>query len=240
VAQEPQLHFYPGDKRVIFYAKGRPLVDAEAWGGPAREQPRFGTQKYAAVPTEAGRFVIFGIVKYRTSSWEKSNIPWGARLKINPLDFNDLVYEDNLGKWHSVRQATTGPSIPRGLSRGDVQREYFLRYGDDMPPKMWLFNDFGPKAIRYFKDKNHNRRLDKDQGEALMGEMFHTTPGNEAEAFKFKAAHPHSDAPPPATMDESHGCIHLKPYDRDKLQAAGAFKPGTTLIIHEYDEHVPR
>jgi len=45
-----------------------------------------------------------------------------------------------------------------------------------------LFNDFGPVAVRYFRDDNHNRRLDGK--EYLSGEMFHTTPDNEAQAAR--------------------------------------------------------
>ena len=75
-------------------------------------------------------------------------------------------------------------------------------------------------AIRYFKDRNNDGRL--DAGETLSGEMFHTTPDNEAS--------------PAASMYESHGCIHLRPAQRDRMMNAGGFRRGMPLVIHTYSE----
>ena len=93
-------------------------------------------------------------------------------------------------------------------------------------PRTWVFNDFGPEAIRYFKDLNHNGKLDGK--EQLKGEMFHTAPDNEAQQAQGK----------PIVMGESHGCIHLRPVERDQLKAKGAFELGRALIIHTYKERL--
>lgn len=37
-------------------------------------------------------------------------------------------------------------------------------------------------------------------------------------------------------MTESHGCIHLKPPDRELLKKEGAFEYGTPFVVHEYSE----
>lgn len=79
-------------------------------------------------------------------------------------------------------------------------------------------------AIRWFKDLNGNGVLDGK--EALSGQMFHTTPDNEAQTANGEKV----------ILAPSHGCIHLKPADRDRLSALGAFKPGTKFIVHRYDE----
>lgn len=100
-------------------------------------------------------------------------------------------------------------------------------YGKYSVPETWVFNDFGPIAIRWFRDVNGNGKLDVD--ERLSGQMFYTTPDNEAQAA-FKQ---------PVTLTESHCCIHLKPVDRDRLFSAGAFKPGTRFTVHRYDETAP-
>jgi hypothetical protein len=86
-------------------------------------------------------------------------------------------------------------------------------------PATWVFNDFGPLAIRFFKDTNHNGIL--DQNEKLSGEMIHTTPKNEAQYRRHQ----------PVTLEESHGCIHIAPRDRDQLNLMGAFTRGTPLVI---------
>ncbi|GAA3916134.1 L,D-transpeptidase [Litoribacillus peritrichatus] len=114
-----------------------------------------------------------------------------------------------------------------GIERQDVIKQHESLYGKDVSPKVpktWIFNDFGPVAIRYFKDLNNNGKL--DGRETLSGEMFHTTPDNEAEyAQKL-----------PVRLYPSHGCIHLKPTDRDKLFSIGAFKRGTLFTVHKYTE----
>ena len=91
-----------------------------------------------------------------------------------------------------------------------------------------MFNDFGPWAVRYFADKNRNKKL--DGAESLSGEMIHTTPNNEGQISQGQAV----------TLFPSHGCIHVSPIDRDRLHAAGAFDRGVDLIIHGYNETVPR
>jgi hypothetical protein len=101
-------------------------------------------------------------------------------------------------------------------------------YGPDSGlPDKWVFNDFGPFAVRYFVDKNRNHR--RDRNEALSGEMIHTTPQNEAEVSRgLKVG-----------MHPSHGCIHVDPIDRDRLHSAGAFDRGIDLLIHGYNEPLP-
>lgn len=116
-----------------------------------------------------------------------------------------------------------------------IKREYWARFGDsgkfdldrDLVPDVWIFNDFGPMAVRYYRDTNHDRRLSK--GEALSGEMIHTTPINETEAALGK----------PVVLAPSHGCIHVSPASRDRLALAGAFARGNDLVIYEYSAAVP-
>ncbi len=56
--------------------------------------------------------------------------------------------------------------------------------------------------------------------------MFHTTPENEAEEATGSTIR----------LVPSHGCIHLKPNDRDRLFTLGAFKRGTSFTVHKYHE----
>lgn len=37
-------------------------------------------------------------------------------------------------------------------------------------------------------------------------------------------------------MNNSHGCIHLKPSDRDHLISIKALAAGVKLVIHPYEE----
>ena len=71
-----------------------------------------------------------------------------------------------------------------------------------------------------------NRR--RDANERLSGEMIHTTSINEGQSYQSNGREVY--------LFDSHGCIHIKPIDRQKFLDAGAFRKGTTLIIHSYDE----
>jgi hypothetical protein len=60
--------------------------------------------------------------------------------------------------------------------------------------------------------------------------MIHTTPVYGAATTLGKNVN----------LKSSHGCIHLKPHDRDALEKAGAFIKGTDLTIHQYEETIPK
>ena len=115
------------------------------------------------------------------------------------------------------------------ITKRRVELRHSEIYGLADFPDTWIFNDFGPIAVRYFRDKNKNRRL--DTGEELKGEMIHTTPSSEFQTTR------HRNDPSAVELDYSHGCIHIKPIDRDTFLEAGAFRQGMTLVIHNYDEH---
>jgi hypothetical protein len=228
MAKHEEIDLFPGERRLVYLIDGSPVLEAEAWCGPPTEHPAVGDEPFGAGPTDPGTFVISGSERHSTAKWKWSRVRWGSRLRPNPKDIEDLLWEDSPGHWRSVKKVT-------GLRRANVAHRFFNLYGEWRVPETWLFNDFGPIAIRYFKDLNHDGRLDGREG--LSGEMFHTTPDNEAETAKFLKANPgktSDDAP--VTMYESHGCIHLSPAQRDAFINAGAFKSGMKLVIHSYAE----
>jgi hypothetical protein len=227
------LHFYPGDKRVVWMVGGKIEVSAEAWGG---EEPAAGAAGERMRPqrTTPGRFVIHSYAPYRTRSWDMAKIQWGAELKVERTKENQkrVLYRTGLrhGAWRPVQ------SLIPWLTYDLMKKFYGQLYGDsgyydanrDGIPDKWIFNEFGPLAVRYFRDLNNNRVLDED--EHLSGEMIHTIPLNEAQDLRGR----------PVTFTVSHGCIHIAPTARTRLRDGGAFDRGTTFIVHRYDEHLPR
>lgn len=208
-----ELHLYPGQKLLLAIdnkvVKGR----FEAWGGPSKMGSDI---RMAEEPTWPGEYIINTAHAYRTNTWLLSRIKWGVILKDMPAK-NDVWYKLPSGKWASI-------SKDHNISRNDILKLNFDLYGVRKIPKSWVFNDFGPIAIRWYKDLNNNKVLDGK--ERLSGQMFHTTQQNEAEHATGK----------PLAMTHSHGCVHLKPAERDKLFAIGAFKPGTRFIVYKYNE----
>jgi hypothetical protein len=216
-----ELHFFPGQKTLIWLVDGKVEAKAEAWGG---EAPVSGVDYGIMKPrrTTPGKYVIFSSAPYRTNTWPLSKIKWGTRLKVQ-LDKSGVervVYETGTLA-HTWK-------VLEGISKDQLVSMYFQLYGKKMMPDAWVFNDFGPVSVRYFKDKNRNKKLDK--GELLSGEMIHTTPINEAQTATSQ----------PVGLEPSHGCIHVKPIDRDRFAKTGAFKQGTDFIIHDYKDVVPK
>jgi hypothetical protein len=209
-----EIHFYPGQHLLIVRNKRAIIGRFEAWGGPSSIVLHPGAMQEE--PTWPGRYVIERAEAYRTPSWERAKIKWGTRLKDTKTD---VMYQLPSGAWGSL-------SKDFNISRAQVQEWNFDLYGLKVIPATWLFNDFGPIAIRWFKDANGNKILDGK--ERLSGQMFHTTPYDEMRHAQKKPVH----------LVASHGCIHLKPAERDRLFAIGAFKPKTDFIIHRYNEKI--
>jgi hypothetical protein len=182
--------------------------------------------------TTPGRYVIHSYKPYTTASWQLSRLSWGTKLKIDASG-KHLLYETGLTRhpWAPVETLVPIATLPAIAALYKACFGTSRRYdadGDGIP-EVWVFNDFGPFAVRYFVDKNRNKRLDTKGGERLSGEMIHTTPVNEGQVQQGN----------PVALRESHGCIHVSPGDRDRFLAEGAFAQGNDLVVHGYDEMIP-
>lgn len=208
------IHFYPGQDLLVVNKDDRSFSRFEAMGGPAK----IGNDvRMAEEPTWPGQYIIDRAEAYRTPTWTMSKLAWGTKLRDMPSKL-DIWYALPSGKWGSLNQLF-------GTATRDVIMDMHNElYGKRKVPDTWVFNDFGPIAIRWYKDINRNKVLDGK--ELVSGQMFHTTPDNEAEAALGL----------PVRLMPSHGCIHLKPNDRNRLFAIGAFKQGTSFTVHKYYE----
>jgi hypothetical protein len=226
---EAQLHFFPGPKTLLWIVGKKIAAEAEAWGGvKAIKGVHYRGMKPR--PTTPGSYVVSGVGPYRTNSWDTSKIRWGTPLRVAP-DGDHVLYQRSSfpEQWRRVDRA-----IP-GVTLDDIRDYFFALWGDnkrydsngDGIPDVWVFNDFGPWAVRYFADPNRNRKLDGKEYE--LGEMIHTTPKTEA----------NTDRNQPVPLDASHGCIHVRPLDRDRFRKIGAFNAGTLFVVHDTGEIVP-
>lgn len=227
-----ELHFFPGSHLLLWLADGAVRLRAEAWGG---EDPDASVDYGEMKPrkTAPGRYIVHSFAPYKTlpwGPWDTSKIRWGTKLRV---ERGEVLYEtgSRTEPWRPVS------TVIKGVTTDQIRRYFRRLFGDksrydfdgDYIPEVWVFNDFGPKAVRYFRDKNNNGRLDRDKGERLSGEMIHTTPKSEGQAERRDAV----------TLEPSHGCIHVAPASRELFAGAGAFRRGTVLIVHTYDEDVP-
>ena len=218
-----QVHFYPGDKLLLYIVDEKVQLRAEAWGGPPTREPDKAMDR---LPTHAGVFVIDCIEPYRTTTWSRSKIRWGTPIRRSRTRAKKIEYRDESGKWRPLLAKDSEGEIT--APRLEELHEHMYGLAGDFPDT-WFLNDFGPKAVRYYEDRNKNRK--RDPNERLSGEMIHTTPDDEA------ATEHHPKDARKIPLGKSHGCIHIRPIDRDDFTNAGAFRQGMTLIIHGYDEH---
>ena len=209
-----ELRFVPALKQLYLFVDGKASRAFEAWGGPDRVVK---DTIMDAGPTDAGDFVIDWVGAYATRTWTWSKIKWGSAVKASGAE---VFFETSPGKWKKTA------AIDPVLTREAIIARHFEVWGEARVPDRGVFNDFGPTAIRYFRDRDRDGK--RDANEPLSGEMLHTTPENEAEAAAGRRL----------KMTESHGCIHLKPLDRDELMKAGAFERGTPLKIYDYGVRV--
>lgn len=234
------LHYYPGHFQnsansipgtssrwggglLVYIKNGKVAYKSEAWGGFSETvKDTRGGPDYT--PTPAGHFVLENPAVYRTPSWLMSQIKWGTPIKDAPSE-KSLPEHQKTDVWYRLANGNWG-SIQKdfGIDRKHITDTYFNLYGIKGIPKTWVFNAFGPLAVRYFKDTNNNKK--RDANEKLEGSMFHTTAENEAE-FKLGKS---------ITMTNSHGCIHLNPADRSQLVNLKAFRGGMDLVIYPYDK----
>lgn len=225
------LEFYPGVHVMIWVVDGHPSLWVQAWGG---SDPVPGWDDGGMKPrkTTPGRYLIYSRGAYVTHTWELSRIAWGTPLRVDRTRTPPVVlYATGMvhPAWRPVRDRV--PTITTDY----IQHRYMELYGEtglfdadaDRIPDRWVFNDFGPWAVRYYRDTNHDGRLDGK--EALSGEMIHTTPDDEADNARGIRV----------SLGSSHGCIHVSPRGRQKLLAVGAFERGTELIIHPYTRSLP-
>ncbi len=209
------LHFFPGQGIIVHIKGGKEAGKYRGEGGPRVAYTDSSGNE--ATPTRKGEYRILRTEAYQTPTYGWSRLAWGTELQDQPKK-NDVYFKNSKGNWSSL-------SKEYGLTRDQVLDSHQRLYGTRSVPATWVFNDFGKQAVRYYRDVNSNQKYDPKVDE-LMSDMLHTTPDDEAEVSKGQ----------PALLGESHGCVHIDPTERDQMSKAGAFAPGTTFIVHGYDD----
>jgi hypothetical protein len=127
-------------------------------------------------------------------------------------------------------RARRGQPDMGSLPLSEIQREIFMnramnharvRFFDGSTGKLisptWKQNDFGVWAWNLTRDG------------ARSTYYVHTTPDDE------KA----TEEGTPVSLAQSHGCIHLRPKDRDEMMEKGYLAKGVVLIVKPYTDKGP-
>jgi len=194
-------------------------------------------------PTPAGEFLIYGSESHVSKIWRNSRIKWGAETRSVLENGTRIVEVKVNNKWVNTRHFEN-PGAKGGdcLTYENILGEYngyiddindYLKHSEKIPqltdiPKYWHLNDFGPRAVLLYEDKNKNGKF--DGGEKIRMEMFHSTPFN----------HIQKENGIECIYQSSHGCIHVSPDDMDTMWNKRYFAQNNVVQIHKYDEVPPK
>jgi len=123
----------------------------------------------------------------------RSRIKYGEQVRIRLSD--GAVFKINEKK----------PTLI--LDEDDLRKYYNERKRPGWITTPYYTNEFGHMTIYYWNDLNRNGRI--DGSEKLHNQMIHATLDDE-QAKREGREYSHA-------LEYSHGCIHLKPSDIDKL-----------------------
>lgn len=224
-----KLIFYPGEEQQgdtllghIYIVGGEGEV-YEACGGPAKHVADRG---HWMEPTPKGIYRLGPKHHHVTNNWSMSCLAFCTPIRQGAIEYE---YQDNSGNWHIASGPTGKVTLVRlkefakGLKRSltkaendDIVRDVrkWFRWRDGTMMDKWWRNDFGEWAWNL-------------PGTACY---IHTTPPDEV-AWHLKTQN--------IPLENSHGCIHLHPKDRDEMMKKGYLKQGAYFEVKGYDEKGP-
>lgn len=222
----PFLVVYPGEStNRLGQAVGHLYVNDgperfDVAGGPPTLRPIVDAGGHTATRTPPGRYTLGPAEHHTTQGWPKSVVPWGAALR----EVNEIVQYQVSGRWidasgvnGNVTQAILmfAAKSKRPMPVLVASRHARQMFYDQQSGKLklqWRENDFGKWSW--------NLRL---RGHRTVF-FVHTTPVDEAAgASDFE-------------LVESHGCLHIRPKDRDTMVGKGYLRESTTLIVKTYED----
>ncbi len=223
-ARKPFLVVYPGESRNrVGQAVGHIYVNDgperfDVAGGPPTAQPIADEGGHTATRTPPGRYLLDQAEHHTTSGWPDSVVPWGARIR----EVDSVVQYELDGKWVDA----SGPNgrvtrawvlfytrsrrpVTVAIASRHARQSFYDRAGHLM--SRWVLNDFG------------NWSWNLRSGRLRTAFFIHTTPKDEATTDN-------------VDLVQSHGCLHIKPRDRNVMVLRGYLSPGTVVIVKTYEE----
>jgi hypothetical protein len=218
------LVIYPGERiNGSGYVVGHIYVNDgiekyEVAGGPATQRPIPDAGGHTATKTPPGRYTLDKPEHHTTVGWPNSVVPWGAKIR----EVNDVVQFELGGRWVDASgpkgKVTDAAILFAHNSKRPVSRAVASRYArqifytvDGKLVSQWFQNDFGPLAWNL--TQNGKRTV----------YFIHTTRDEAAGASPFD-------------LEQSHGCLHIRPKDRDRMIDKGYLAQGVTVIVKKYED----
>jgi hypothetical protein len=229
-----RLSLFPGETQdgavtrghLYVYSGDQVVAQFPACAGPAGA-PRRDRGGHTATQTPAGRYVLGEAQHHISGGWPLSSIPWGAQLRHR--SDGDVEWSMDGVNWRPA----TGPdgdltlagivfrarSVGRSLS-DEEKRQVVEQYRDIFSDSdvSYRQNDFGEWAWN----------LEQPAGRSTPY-FLHTTPDDEAATAAGREV----------SLTNSHGCVHIRPVDRDLLLRNGWLQRGTPFTVETYGKIGP-
>ena len=203
-----------------------------AAGGPRVGYTNPADGGHTAEPTPAGHYTLGPRKHVVTSSWWQSSIPYDAALRLNAK--GDVEFQDDEGKGNWVQATGANGVLTKALYGYKTRmKEKTTPAAVDAELRASLINPI-TKTLRttIWKDNDFGRwgwqLVRKGEGTPYF---LHTTPLNE-KAYE-------ADNKTVADISNSHGCIHIDPFDRDDFIKKGYLEAGTEFEVRPYSEKGP-
>lgn len=252
-ASEVTLRFVPDEQMgedqqpmglIHVFVKGKEVAMYQARGGRPEHRADPNNPGHTYDPTPSGIYRIAKGKPHISRSWKYSQIPWGAPIReVDIPRGKDVQFSQSGKKWRStlrlrkrinrddIGKAEVVTAVLAALDQESISRDQLsidekghlvvtscgdqyttpVRDGTDITasiPSQWDLNDFGAIAFHVVGTQT----------------FIHTTSVNEAEYH----------AGLPEKLDFSHGCIHIKPSDRNQMIEQGYLQGGIRLIVEPY------
>ncbi|HJZ87527.1 MAG TPA: L,D-transpeptidase family protein [Polyangia bacterium] len=236
VQKKIKLVMYPGESTNasgttlghIYVVGGNGESYEIAAGPPAGFADRGG---HSAIPTPAGKYVLGPKHHHVTPGWPASTVPWGADLRTDTN--GEVEFSPDGGKsWRKatgMNGATTQASIrflekdwKRPLTEDEKQQVNAQARG-------LFYDDTGKLQTPYRGNDFGNWAWNLTRGGAVTPYYLHTTPPDEAA----------SAAGQPVSLVNSHGCVHIRPADRDEMMQKGYLRKGVEIEVKPYGQKGP-
>jgi len=239
----PRLVFFPADRirkqptsdsrgfwlgTIYVVAAGQTVAHFTACGGPEKVDDS-ADRGHTIGRTPAGRYALGPRHHHVTPNWPNSSIPWGA--SIRRAANGEVEFDDGSG-WKPatgdrapmntalIRSKTLLRQVPN-MAEIRVKARNAFDINPDNPTgqlvTVWERNDFGIWAF--------NLR----RGGKGTPYYVHTTPEDEIATAGGREF----------SLDQSHGCIHIRPKDRDTMMRKGYLTAGIVIEVNGYDAKGP-
>jgi L,D-transpeptidase catalytic domain len=228
-----RLALYPGETQDLGVTRGHiyVFVDEKLTAQfPATAGPAGASRKdrggHTATETPAGRYLLGRAEHHVSGGWPLSSIPWGANLRQRSdgdweWSVDGITWRPATGPDGTLTQAGI-VFQSRGLGRDLTEMEK----ADVVEQYRGIFTN---TDVNYRQNDFGEWAWNLTQNGRYTPYFLHTTPQDELDTAAGR----------PVSLTNSHGCVHIRPVDRDLMTRNGWLRRGIPFVVEPYGQVGP-